>query len=103
MPEDLSLESFTPHVGDTFSFEVEEGETVELTLQEAEPLGSQPAAESAAAAGRRPFSLLFAGPAEPPLEQRIYRLEHAGLGSLEIFIVPVGLGEAGRLYEAVFN
>lgn len=103
MLEDLSLESFTPHVGDPFSIEVVEGKTVKLTLQEVKPLGSQPAAESESARGRPPFSLLFAGPAKPPLDQRIYRLEHAGLGSLEIFIVPVGLGEGGRLYEAVFN
>ncbi len=49
------------------------------------------------------FSLVFDGPAEYPLRQRIYRLEHDQLGSLELFLVPVGRDKEVYHYEAVFN
>ncbi len=49
------------------------------------------------------FSLLFYGPVEYPLQQRIYRLQHDRLGILEIFLVPVGRDKEGYHYEAVFN
>jgi hypothetical protein len=49
--------------------------------------------------GRVPFSLEFQGGPNPPLPQRIYRVEHDELGSLEIFLVPI----AADRYEAVFT
>ena len=49
------------------------------------------------------FSILFRGPLETPLAQRIYQLEHPHLGTLSLFIVPVGMNEQGYEYEAVFN
>ena len=49
------------------------------------------------------FSLYFVGPGDFYLPQSIYRMEHDALGTLEIFIVPVGKEEAGYRYEAVFN
>lgn len=52
--------------------------------------------------GREPFSLLFRGPAQPVLPQRIYRLENDDLGELEIFLVPVGSDPEATTYEAVF-
>ena len=52
---------------------------------------------------REPFSLTFLGPGDPVLPQRIYRLEHAELGSLEIFLVPVGRDARGTRYEAAFS
>ena len=56
-----------------------------------------------AGAGGRPFSVLFRGPAEPLLTQRIYRLEHPALGPLDLFLVPVGREPDGLRYEAVFT
>jgi hypothetical protein len=57
------------------------------------------------AASPRPgggFSLVFRGPREIALPQATYRL--AGNGAVhDIFIVPVAVDAAGRLYEAVFN
>ena len=52
---------------------------------------------------REPFSLLFLGPPQPVFPQGIYRLEHAGAGPLELFLVPVGKDAGGVHYEAVFN
>jgi hypothetical protein len=50
-----------------------------------------------------PFTLEFTGP-PPVLEQRIHPLEHAVLGRIELFLVPVGIDPDGRVrYEAVFN
>jgi hypothetical protein len=60
---------------------------------------------------RTPFSVLFHGPLQPVMPQGIYRLEHDRLGTLELFIVPVGPDEpsapgqapAVMRYEAVFG
>lgn len=56
----------------------------------------------AATAGYEQFSVLFMGPADAPSEQRIYELEQETTGAFEIFLVPVGVNEAGVLYEAAF-
>ena len=50
----------------------------------------------------RPFSLLFRGPADRPLEQGIHPLDHTDMGRLEIFLVPMQPDDEGPLYEAVF-
>ena len=48
------------------------------------------------------FSVLFHGPAEPALEQRIYELTHDEIGTFELFLVPVGRVGDGYEYEAAF-
>jgi hypothetical protein len=60
---------------------------------------------------RAPFSVLFHGPLQPVMPQGIYRVEHEQLGTMDLFIVPVGPDEPsvpGRApvamrYEAVFG
>ncbi len=98
--DDLTGQMFLPHVGSEFRVDgPEAGDDVSLRLAAVRDLGRQPNAPRV-----RPFALEFAGPPEPRLEQRIYRLEHETLGSLEIFLVPIGFDAAGGLqYEAVFN
>ena len=49
------------------------------------------------------FSLVFRGPLQPVLPQRIYPVEHAALGRFDLFIVPVRRDAQGLYYEAVFN
>lgn len=49
------------------------------------------------------FSLIFSGPGDMPLEQKIYRLSHEKLGEGEIFLVPVSQDSEGYKYEAGFN
>jgi len=93
--EDLTAATFEPHVGDTFTIDAEP-EAIALALAQVTTLGDRPG-------GRDPFSLLFRGPAEPLLPQAIYRLEHAGLGALEIFVVPLAPDDAGARYEAIFS
>ena len=52
---------------------------------------------------REPFSVLFRGPMEPVLEQQIYEVRNETIGSLEIFLVPIGPDKTGMRYEAVFT
>jgi hypothetical protein len=93
---ELALETFRPAVGETFTVGGEGGGTVELLLVEAAHKDAGPHAP------RPPFSLLFHGPADPFLPQATYRFEHASLGVMEIFIVPLGRDEHGSVYEAFF-
>jgi len=93
--EDLTVESFEGRVDEGFRLDADE-ETLELRLAECERLG-EPAIE------RVPFSVVFVGPREPVLPQRIYRLAHDELGELEIFLVPIGQDADGTRYEAVFT
>ena len=49
------------------------------------------------------FSILFRIPSDQHLEQNTYNFFHKNIGTFALFIVPVGINENGRLYEAVFN
>ncbi|HEY7402090.1 MAG TPA: hypothetical protein VIB39_01095 [Candidatus Angelobacter sp.] len=49
------------------------------------------------------FSLHFRGPISPRLPQQIHRLEHARLGTFEIFLTTISADEQGTVYEAIFH
>ena len=49
------------------------------------------------------FSLLFHGPLDRFMPQGIHKLNHAKLGELEIFLVPIAQDKDGYQYEAIFN
>jgi len=92
--EALTAATFEPHTGDTFAVAAEPG-PLALVLESVTLLADRPG-------GRDPFSLLFLGPPDPVLPQAIRRLEHAKLGALEIFIVPLGRDPQHARYEAIF-
>jgi hypothetical protein len=94
----LAWSDFAPCLAQSFRVALA-GESLDLELVGAEPLGSGDPSPGR----RRPFSLIFRGPPAPVLAQRIYRLENAELGALEIFLVPIGRDAAGLRYEAVFT
>ena len=95
MLEELTKESFLPRLNQAFRLTSTEP-PLELRLVEVEARwGKGPR--------REPFSLVFAGPATPVLPQRIYRLENDEMGTLEIFLVPIGGDAGGTRYEAAFN
>ena len=109
----LTSADFTPHVGGSFALrgDVHGGQAaggtspdptasvaVALELVEVVAAGSQ-----APGRPRRAFSVVFRGPRRPFLRQGIYRLEHALMGTLDIFLVPITPDPQGPLYEAVFN
>lgn len=102
MLETVTVNTFGPLIRSDFRILVDESSWLEVTLEAVEAAGLQ-AADAARAAGRRePFSIVFRGPVEPVLPQRIYRLEHAELGELELFLVPIAQDADGTRYEAVF-
>lgn len=95
MLQSLNLNRCSEHVGSTFRLYISPDQSLELRLAEARDLGSTPRQEQ--------FSLLFQGSGHLLLQQAIYRVEHAELGQLDLFLVPVGKQPEGFLYQAVFN
>lgn len=95
----LVFEDFSDKVGDLFAIGEEGLPAIPLTLIEAEPLPERMAKRGA----RSPFSLIFLGKDPRVLPQRLYRLEHQGMGALTIFLVPVGKDADGVTYQATFN
>jgi len=104
MLDRVTVSDFTRHSTATFRVRLNDNETLDLELIEARPIGES----------RRPtrpgmreqaFSLIFRGPSDRLLPQRIYPIEHPEHGSLAIFLVPLGPeGDPGGLhYQAIFN
>lgn len=75
-------------------------ETLDLVLAEVRDLGVR-----ATAQGQQDnYSLLFRSPVRDRYApQAVYRLDHAGVGPLEVFLVPLGPDAEGMRYEAIFN
>jgi hypothetical protein len=101
MLHSLTSDDFQPCLNQSFHLRFDPPVDLALELVQVTDLGEVPAPGQAR---RRAFSLLFYGPpSRGCLPQRIYRLEHTGLGALDIFLVPIG-PEMGRMrYEAIFS
>jgi hypothetical protein len=100
--DQLTVDDFTPAVGQRFVIAFDDIGKIELELTEAQTHERDAPARDDAGT-RSPFSAVFRGPADPILPQRVYRVEHDSLGPLEIFIVPIGRDASGTAYEAVFS
>lgn len=85
------LATFAGRIGEQFNIAVDDTTTLPARLTSATP------------GPGTSFSLVFTGPPEPVLPQRIYRFDHDQLDALVIFIVPIGRDDTGVRYEAVFN
>ena len=48
-------------------------------------------------------ALIFLAADPRVLPQRLYRLEHEGLGAVTIFLVPIAKDAEGVRYQATFN
>ena len=88
----LTVTDFAALRGDRFRIAPDDAEPFEVELVDVSEIPREPG-------GRAPFSLEFQGGPNPPLPQRIYRVEHDELGAIEIFLVPI----AADRYEAVFT
>ena len=88
----LFVDDFAALRGDRFRIAPDGAPAFEAELVEVSEIPREPG-------GRAPFSLVFQGSPDPPLPQRIYRVEHDALGAIEIFLVPI----AADRYEAVFT
>jgi hypothetical protein len=100
MLDTLTAEMFAGRIGERFRFRANADAAMDVELINATVLGSPSAVDPGR---RKPFSILFRGPLTPVWQQRIYRVEHDGMGSFELFIVPVGPKNGGMEYEAVFT
>jgi hypothetical protein len=54
-------------------------------------------------AERQPFALTFRGSPQLRLRQGRYKLSHAQLGEMEIFLVQIAADQTSSRFEAVFN
>ncbi|GGF06712.1 hypothetical protein GCM10011611_10250 [Aliidongia dinghuensis] len=93
-----ALETFVPHLGETFSVDIGENASMAIALIEAGALPGPTGRD-----GASPFQLQFAGPGPACLAQRTHRLMHDSLGEMAIFLVPIGRHGDGFLYQAVFS
>ncbi len=95
----LTHKDFQACLGQTFTLTPENGDALELELIQVKPIGVfDPEVDA-----RQSFSVLFRGPLEPSLPQRLYRIDNATFGEQILFLVPVGPDERGMLYDATFN
>jgi hypothetical protein len=96
----VRLADFARWVGTEFRVADEPNLGVVLELVAAEPVPSR-----ASAPRQEPFSLIFRGPEDRRLDQRIQALEHDELGQLGLFLVPIGPGAncRGLNYQSIFN
>jgi len=93
--EIFKLETFVRHLNSRFLIKRDQSDHVEVELIEAEDLKSTPRLEQ--------FSIIFRGPLDPPLPQATYEFEHAEMGDMHLFIVPIRRDQDGMYYEAIFN
>jgi hypothetical protein len=94
----ISLEVFSPCIGSTFRVAVGEDEYLELELIEATPLKATPGAPR-----QDPFTLLFRGPVDRYLPQRLYDLDGGTLGTFQLFLIPRMPDQEGSYFEAIIN
>ena len=97
MLESFTVETFSGHLGEVFRMYPDASNPLEVELISATGLGE------ASDGHRQPFSLVFRGPGDVLLPQRIYRMEHSEIGTFELFLVPIGPDEEGLRYEAIFT
>lgn len=100
-PAVLELADFEPHKDTVFELAGDgvPGAPLPLTLVETRTL----VAGDGIANRRQPFGLVFRGPLEPALPQRIYRLTHPEVGAHDVFLVPIARKAEGLDYEAIFT
>jgi hypothetical protein len=91
----LRIDDFSPHLDATFDMRTAGG-VVPLKLAKVDPVG-----DSGRAGGA--FSLIFVAPKGPFLPQAIYPVRHPVLGTMEIFLVPIGPRQDGNGYQAIFT
>jgi Domain of unknown function (DUF6916) len=95
----LVFEDFADKRGEVFVVSEPPVPAIPLTLTEAALLPTRYAPPGA----RPPFSLIFLGKDPRVLPQKLYRLEHDGMGIMTIFLVPIAKDAQGVSYQATFN
>ena len=99
MPADLTEKEFSKHVNTPFRLNLGPEAPVDLELVEVKGYLKNPGDQD----GMERFSLFFKGPGTPRLPQSTYSLSNEGMGTFDIFLVPIKPDGEGARYEAVFN
>lgn len=102
MLDRVTSTDFRQHLNERFLIRPHTSPPVEVELISIDDLGEGSAGEDSH--GRRqPFSVVFRSlQLDSYLLQRIYTVEHEQMGSLDIFLVPIGPDQHGMRYEAIF-
>jgi len=95
MFDKLNSKIFSEHLNSEFKLSLPNAAPLALRLTQVNERDAGPKLEQ--------FSLFFRGPHEPRLQQSIYSLQHDKLGTLDLFLVPVGIDQDGIQYECAFN
>jgi hypothetical protein len=98
MLQDLTPASFEEHLGTRFQIHFGGEAPLEVELYQVARH------EEHGGPRKQPFTARFRHPGgRRALPQQIYKVEHDRMGTMEIFLVPIGPDEKGMRYEAVFN
>lgn len=100
--EQMSFESFASLVKSNFSLWIDAQDSVEVELFEVTPLVLGPMGGTPQRTCEN-FALIFLGPADRLLPQKMYWFESPSIGRFELFIVPVSREPAGIRYQATFS
>ena len=95
----VTVNDFTNLVGEKFRLQSEDGTSIHAKLIET----NTPQTRRALRFRREHFSIVFDVPEGLELVQGQYRLSHAQIGSMALFMVPVDLPAKHRRLEAVFS
>ena len=93
----LTIDDFRDRVGDSFLIQVDGECSIQTRLIQVAELGT------GVPGGRTPFSVIFQSASTDYVPQRLYDVEHEQLGTLGIFLVPLGADAGGMRYEAILT
>lgn len=99
--DDLTIHDFEACLNNLFEVNFGGDGPLDLVLVNVSPLGRAPDPDEDR---RQSFSLLFRNDlTDKYLVQQVYEVVHSKLGTLHLFLVPMGPGKNGMEYEAVFT
>jgi hypothetical protein len=95
MTETFKRDAFAEVLGTFFKLPAAEGMVLDLELVEV--------SESKSHAFQETFSLLFKLPPGYEAPQGLYEMSHEKLGTMHLFLVPIGIEDDRLRLEAIFN
>lgn len=106
MIERLNSGDVRPYINQAFTLQAEGCNSIEVQLVDVSDYDMRrgPMARSPDGTSPQAFSMIFAAPAGTMAPQQMFRVTTEGLGALELFLVPIGPLEDGRMaYQAVLG
>ncbi len=97
----MTREWFEPHLSS--DFQIKTGAVTAATVKLTEVSPAVVITNKDKGINYTTFSLTFTGPKSLPEDSRMYRLQHAVLGEMDLFLSPIGKHAGERRMEAVFS